>query len=47
MSYNDTVTLGVTGASGSGYFLRLLQTMVNANVKVYLLLVTNRKDKGR
>ena len=38
MSYNDTVTLGVTGASGSGYFLRLLQTMVNTNVKVYLLL---------
>ncbi|WP_409440407.1 flavin prenyltransferase UbiX [Psychromonas sp. GE-S-Ul-11] len=38
MQYNDTVTLGVTGASGSGYFLRLLQTMVDANVKVYLLL---------
>ncbi|TEW56945.1 UbiX family flavin prenyltransferase [Psychromonas sp. RZ22] len=38
MSYNETVTLGVTGASGSGYFLRLLQTMVNANVKVYLIL---------
>jgi len=38
MTYSDTVTLGVTGASGSGYFLRLLQTMVNSNVKVYLLL---------
>ena len=38
MQYNDTVTLGVTGASGSGYFLRLLQTMVNANVKIYLIL---------
>lgn len=38
MQYNDTVTLGVTGASGSGYFLRLLQSMVNANVKVYLIL---------
>ena len=38
MQYNDTVTLGVTGASGSGYFLRLLQTMVDANVKVYLIL---------
>jgi len=38
MLYNDTVTLGVTGASGSGYFLRLLQTMINANVKVYLIL---------
>lgn len=38
MQFNETVTLGVTGASGSGYFLRLLQTMVNANVKVYLIL---------
>ncbi len=38
MQYKDTVTLGVTGASGSGYFLRLLQSMVNANVKVYLIL---------
>ncbi|MDA7746644.1 UbiX family flavin prenyltransferase [Psychromonas sp.] len=37
-SYIDTVTLGVTGASGSGYFLRLLQSMVNNNVKVFLLL---------
>jgi len=38
MQFNDTVTLGVTGASGSGYFLRLLQSLVNANVKVYLIL---------
>jgi 4-hydroxy-3-polyprenylbenzoate decarboxylase len=38
MTYKDTVTLGVTGASGSGYFLRLLQTLVNSNVKIYLLL---------
>ena len=38
MQFKDTVTLGVTGASGSGYFLRLLQSMVNANVKVYLIL---------
>jgi len=38
MQFNDTVTLGVTGASGSGYFLRLLQNMVDANVKVYLIL---------
>ncbi|WP_025563495.1 flavin prenyltransferase UbiX [Psychromonas sp. SP041] len=38
MQYNDTVTLGVTGASGSGYFLSLLQSMVDANVKVYLIL---------
>jgi len=38
MTYSDTVTLGVTGASGSGYFLRLLQTLSNANVKVYLIL---------
>ena len=38
MQYNETVTLGVTGASGSGYFLSLLQSMVDANVKVYLIL---------
>lgn len=38
MPYNDTVTLAVTGASGSGYFVRLLQQLVDANVKVYLLL---------
>lgn len=36
--YADTVTLGVTGASGSGYFLRLLSSMVQSNVKIYLLL---------
>ena len=36
--YKDTITLAVTGASGSGYFLCLLQTLVDANVKVYLLL---------
>ena len=38
MPYIDTITLAVTGASGSGYFLRLLQQLVDANVKVYLLL---------
>lgn len=38
MEYKETVTLAVTGASGSGYFLRLLQHLVNAQVKVYLLL---------
>jgi len=36
--YTDTVTLAVTGASGSGYFLQLLQAMVDSNVKVYLIL---------
>ena len=38
MEYKDTITLAVTGASGSGYFLRLLQHLVCAQVKVYLLL---------
>lgn len=38
MEYKETVTLAVTGASGSGYFLRLLQHLVNCQVKVYLLL---------
>ncbi|MEH6454545.1 MAG: flavin prenyltransferase UbiX [Psychromonas sp.] len=36
--FKDTVTLAVTGASGSGYFLQLLKTLVTADVKVYLLL---------
>ena len=36
--FSDIVTLGVTGASGSGYFLKLLQSLANANIKVYLIL---------
>lgn len=36
--YQDKVTLAVTGASGSGYFLRLLKSLVDANSQVYLLL---------
>lgn len=38
MQYKETITLAVTGASGSGYFLTLLQNLVDAKVKVYLLL---------
>lgn len=38
MHYKETITLAVTGASGSGYFLELLQNLVDAKVKVYLLL---------
>lgn len=38
MKFNETVTLAVTGASGSGYFLRLLQALVVADTKVFLLL---------
>ncbi|WP_094752459.1 flavin prenyltransferase UbiX [Psychromonas sp. CD1] len=34
----DKVTLAVTGASGSGYFLRLLDTLVKSNCQIYLLL---------
>jgi len=36
--FNEKITLGVTGASGSGYFLRLLQALVDNNCQVYLLL---------
>lgn len=36
--YQGQVTLAVTGASGSGYFLRLLQSLVDAQIQVYLLL---------
>ena len=36
--YKDKITLAVTGASGSGYFLRLLQSLVEADMQVYLLL---------
>lgn len=36
--YKDKITLAVTGASGSGYFLRLLHSLVEADIQVYLLL---------
>jgi len=36
--FKDKITLAVTGASGSGYFLRLLQSLVDADLQVYLLL---------
>ena len=36
--FNEKITLGVTGASGSGYFLQLLQALVDNNCQVYLLL---------
>ena len=36
--YQEQVTLAVTGASGSGYFLRLLKSLLDANCQVYLLL---------
>ena len=38
MNYKETVTLAVTGASGSGYFLQLLGALLQNNCKVYLLL---------
>ena len=38
MRYKETVTLAVTGASGSGYFLQLLAALVKADVKIFLLL---------
>jgi len=36
--FSEKITLGVTGASGSGYFLQLLQALVDNNCQVYLLL---------
>lgn len=38
MLYKERVTLAVTGASGSGYFLHLLETLLVNNCQVYLLL---------
>ncbi|MGB5444482.1 MAG: flavin prenyltransferase UbiX [Psychromonas sp.] len=36
--FKEKITLAVTGASGSGYFLRLMQSLVDADLQVYLLL---------
>lgn len=36
--YKGRITLAVTGASGCGYFLRLLQSLLDAELQVYLLL---------
>lgn len=38
MSYKKRITLAVTGASGSGYFLHLLKTLLVSDCQVYLLL---------
>jgi len=38
MSHKKRVTLAVTGASGSGYFLHLLKTLLVTDCQVYLLL---------
>jgi len=36
--FTEQITLAVTGASGSGYFLKVLQALVESNVQIYLLL---------
>ena len=36
-NFTDTITLAVTGASGSAYALRLLECLVAANYQVYFL----------
>lgn len=36
-NFDSTITVAVTGASGSPYVLRLLSCLVNANYQVYLL----------
>lgn len=38
MTWNKTVTLAMTGASGAPYGLRLLQSLIAADVRVYLIL---------
>ncbi len=38
MSSTKTVTLIMTGASGADYGLRLLEELIKANIKVYLLI---------
>lgn len=36
--YEVKITLAVTGASGSGYFLKLLKALVDVDIQIYLLL---------
>ncbi|NMP15252.1 flavin prenyltransferase UbiX [Thalassotalea sp. Y01] len=38
MAYKGTITLAITGASGSAYALRLLQCLLAAEYKVYVLI---------
>lgn len=40
---NKTITLAVTGASGAPYFIQLLKCLLQANVKIYLLLSSAAK----
>jgi 4-hydroxy-3-polyprenylbenzoate decarboxylase len=37
VEFSEKITLAITGASGSGYALRLLECLVAADVQVYLL----------
>jgi len=37
-SFSQTITLAITGASGAQYALRLLQSLIAANCRVYLLV---------
>ncbi|GAA0812211.1 flavin prenyltransferase UbiX [Colwellia asteriadis] len=36
-TFNGTITLAITGASGAGYALRLLECLVAANYRLYVL----------
>lgn len=38
MAFKGTITLAITGASGSAYALRLLQCLLAAEYKVYVLI---------
>lgn len=37
-SWNKTIAIALTGASGTGYGLRVLQGLIDAEVRVYLLI---------
>ncbi|MCU7835379.1 MAG: UbiX family flavin prenyltransferase [gamma proteobacterium symbiont of Taylorina sp.] len=43
MPLSKTITLAVTGASGAPYFIQLLKSLLQAEVKVYLLLSSAAK----
>ena len=36
-TFSDTITLAITGASGAAYALRLMECLVAANYKLYVL----------
>lgn len=43
MTFNNEITLAVTGASGAPYALKLLETLVKADYKIHLLISSAAK----